>query len=140
MTPFTSFAVSATIMLLVVGQNCYCEKTIHAKEKKVQTPGLWSALECMITDDDITKCVRDHTTGTNGMHINDFPQSHIICTVDLPFLSTSYNFKNLIVRQWQYSYTGQILTILSRLSKSVFCTHKCINKRGLYSIHNGTSH
>lgn len=88
MAPFSSLAVTATILLLMVAQNCHCEKHIHAKEKKVQTPGLWSALGCMITDD-ITKCVGDRATDTNGMHMNDFPQSHMIYAVDFPFLSTS---------------------------------------------------
>jgi hypothetical protein len=99
MTTFSSLAVTATIMLLMVAQNCHCEKNVHAKEKKVQTSGLWSALGCMITDDDITKCVRDRATDTSGMHINNFPQSHIISAADFPFLSTSYNFKSLIVLQ-----------------------------------------
>jgi hypothetical protein len=94
MTPFSSLAVTATIILLMVARNCHCEK-VHAKEKKVQTPELWSALGCMITDDDITKCVRDRATDTNGMHINDFPQCHIIFEVDYPFLSPFYNFKSL---------------------------------------------
>jgi hypothetical protein len=121
MAHFSNWAVTATIMLLMAAQSCHCEKNVHEKGKKIQTPGLWSALGCMITDDDITKCVRDHTVDTTGMHINDFPLCHIISAVDFPFLSSSYNFKT-------YSYTGDILSILlSRLSKPAFCTHKCVN-------------
>jgi hypothetical protein len=81
MTPISSWAVTATIILLMAAQNCQCEKNVQAKEKKDQTPELWSALGCMITDDDITKCVRDQTTDTSGMHINEFPQWHIISPV-----------------------------------------------------------
>jgi hypothetical protein len=77
-------------------QNCHCEKNAHAKEKKVQIPGLWSSLGCMITDD-ITKCIGHSATHINGMHINDLPPCRIISAVDLPSLSTSYNFKNLKV-------------------------------------------
>jgi hypothetical protein len=55
-------------MLLVVTYNCRCENEVQeVRKRKTQTPGLWSALGCMITDDDITKCVRDRTM--HGMSV-----------------------------------------------------------------------
>ena len=79
MSHYTSLVTIATIMLLVATYNCRCENGVQEAWKSVtqtqtQTPGLWSALGCMITDDDITKCVRDRTMhGMSTAELYSFP-------------------------------------------------------------------
>jgi len=79
MSHFTSVVTIATIMLLVATYNCRCENGVQeVRKSKTQTPGLWSALGCMITDDDITKCVRDRTMhGMSAKELYSIP--HNLC-------------------------------------------------------------
>jgi hypothetical protein len=79
MSHFTSLVTIATIMLLVATYNCHCENGVQeVRKSKTQTPGLWSALGCMITDDDITKCVRDRTMhGMSTIELYSLP--HNLC-------------------------------------------------------------
>lgn len=68
MNQSVSFFIIATL-ILVVAQNSSCETTVQARGRKILTPELWSALGCMITDDDMTKCVTDHTIVATGMSV-----------------------------------------------------------------------
>jgi len=79
MSHFTSLVTIATLMLLVATYNCHCENGVQeVRKSKTQTPGLWSALGCMITDDDITKCVRDRTM--HGMSTTElYSLPHNLC-------------------------------------------------------------
>jgi hypothetical protein len=75
MNLFMSFVIIATIML-VAAQKCHCETRVQARGKMIQTPELWSALGCMITDDDMTKCVRDHTIVSTGMSVTNITKKN----------------------------------------------------------------
>jgi hypothetical protein len=86
MNQFMSFVIIAITMLLAA-QNCHCESRIQeARGKTIQTPQLWNILGCMITDDDVTKCVRDHTTVPAGMSVSIITNKNAMKYSDLTMI------------------------------------------------------